>query len=197
MRSRARFNDSTRPESWGARAGFPERKADQKWERNSVVVAWVRERRSKVWGEREKVLVLAVVEKVGEEVVRVSRWEALVRMEERIWAVAAWIGFLSLGCLSGWGFDVFGSWGWEEDSSSEDEDESPLSLEMLRALSRWKDGEVVVARLARRDCTDVVGSRAAKRFSSGEIVSSSDVRRWDWSLILRMTRSSSFSSRRS
>ena len=62
---------------------------DQKWDRNSVVVACVRERRSKVWGEREKVFVLAVVVKVGEEVVRVSRVEALVRMEERIWVVAA------------------------------------------------------------------------------------------------------------
>ena len=116
-----------------------------------------------------------------------SRWEALVRMEERIWAVAAWIGFLSLGV---WGLGFWCFWRLGLGGGflvARMRMESSLSLEMLRALSRWKDGEVVVARLARRDCMDVVGSRAAKRFSSGEIISSSDVRRWDWSLILRMT----------
>ncbi len=70
-----------RPASWGAREGLPERKVDQKWERNSVVVACVRERRSKIAGGRSNVFVPAVVvENVGEEVVRVSRVAALVRM---------------------------------------------------------------------------------------------------------------------
>lgn len=58
---------------------------DQKCERNSVVVAWVRERRSKVWGERPWVEVLAVVAKVGWEGPRegslVGEWR---RMEVRI-----------------------------------------------------------------------------------------------------------------
>ncbi|KAL8692988.1 MAG: hypothetical protein Q9224_003846, partial [Gallowayella concinna] len=111
-----------------------------------------------------------VVEKGAEEVVRDDEEERVfVRMEVRIWWVAAWKGFL--GGLLGWVL--------VEGVSSSSEDEESLVVSRARAESRWKEVDVVVVREARREFMVFVGLRAAKRRSSGEMESTSVVRRWD------------------
>lgn len=98
MRSSARERDSTSEGRVEADEGAPERYADQKWERNSVVVAWVRERRSKVVEERPWVDADAAVVKVGLEGPRESPW-GWRRMEERIWSEADLNGDFAEGGL--------------------------------------------------------------------------------------------------
>lgn len=106
-----------------------------------MVVAWVRERRSKIKADRPDEDNDWEVEKPEEETVRSSCWARWALMRESIWDVAA----ERLDLLPTWGF-----LGLEVSSSELSLAESTpivverLVLELTRARSAWMDWRTLV-----------------------------------------------------